>query len=146
MSAVSVQLRDAIANLLNESQVAEHWNFEVVPRSAPMSATEIEDAGTLVVSVYTGTVKSERIKRTRFEHTYKPVVAIHKKIDDDLEQHDDLCLLAEQIEEVLAEADNLLGLCLVGFSGDDDRPECNVEVLRDMGIFATAIEIEYTSG
>jgi hypothetical protein len=150
MSSKNVELADAIVEKLNDGTTTFEFAFEAVRREAPYSSKELEDLSEVVVSVFTGSVKAERVTRRRYSKTYKPAVVIQRYLNGGTEEANQalvaqLHTLAEQIETVL-EPEDFADLSIVGFNEEQDRPPYNLEMLMDNNVFHVAIVPEYTSG
>lgn len=150
MASKSVELRDAIADLLNDDDNDFAMAFEALPRTAPLTETEVGELQTVGVYVFTGSVKAVRVQRRRFERTYKPVIAVYHPLNRpnetlNLELTNQLQELIEQIEAVVEDSD-LADLSFVGFDEEEDREPYNAEAARTLSFFASAITLEYTSG
>lgn len=150
MSSKSVELADAIVAALNDPTNGFVLTFEARRRAAPFHVSEIEQLSTLNVSVFTGSVKSERSTRASFAKTYKPFVAVQQKLggasdEDNLAIADKITELSEQIVELL-EQEDLAGLSFVATDDEQDREQYSSEALRDLNVYTVAIGFEYTSG
>jgi hypothetical protein len=145
MSAKNVELADAIVDLLNEEvfPIPFHAHRKVVPFD------DVQDIREVQVVVFTGPVAAVRITRGEFQRTYKPTVAVLQKIEPgdestQLLQCDGLQNLVALIEERLTDED-LVDLTFQGFDEEQDRDPYNVEMLKALGAFATAITLTYAS-
>lgn len=150
MSSKSVELADAIVASLNDEDNEFVLTFDAKRRAAPFTINEIEELKTLQVSVFTGSVKAERTIRAGFAKTYRPVVALQQKLGGETDEvnlaiADKITELSEQIVEHLGELD-LAELSFAAFDEEQDREQYNAEALRDLGVYAVAIGLEYTDG
>ncbi len=143
--ARSVALAEAIVQRINAGQY--DVTFEARRRAVPFYS--IDEMAGLEVSVFTGTRAAERYTREEdgLLRTYKPVVAIQKKLTggDDaakLAESDQLQGVVEAIEEQIQDVD-LLGMSFVGFGEEQDEDAYGVEALRSLGVFAAIIITEY---
>lgn len=127
--------------------------FKVKRRSAPLTVDELEDLRDVSVSVFTGTKKTERRTRSDYQHTYKPVIAIHKKLSGETPEAKEAEVAAlenftEEIEALFETdaADVLDWASLDSFEEEQERVSYNTEVLRDLDTFATQIVLMYIDG
>ncbi len=146
MSARS--LADAIVVFLNQDFRDYSRQFVAERRAVPF--TKPEQLGTVKVSVFAGTKKAKRASRDRrhpFQHTYKPVIVVQKKLiagDDpsQLAELDELTDFADELELSLQTAE-FEGVALENFDEEQDKDTYGLEALRDHGCFATAITLQY---
>lgn len=148
--STSVDLANAIVELLNDADNEFSLPFTAARRSAPFTVNELEQLHSVVVAVFTGAKKSERATREHFSRTYRPVVAVTQYLDatdqnTEQSQADALEQLVEEIEDVLEDQD-LADLSFVSFDEEGDRAPFSDEALQNLRVFVTAITLEYTSG
>ncbi len=146
----NVELADAIVAKLNDGTDTYEFAFEAIRREAPFSTKELQDVAEVHVSVFTGTVKSERVSRARYKKSYKPAVVIQRYLNGGTIEANEalvarLHTLTEQIETVL-EPEDFADLAIVGLNEEQDRVPYNLEMLMDNNVFHVAIVPEYTSG
>lgn len=152
MSAKSIELADAIAAHLNDNDF--EFQFEARRRHAPLSSEELEKLKGVLILVFAGPVALERVTRGRFKRTYKPIIAIHRRLNGaSLEANevlaDKLVELTEQIAESLEDTDMEAGgepLILNSFSDEQDNDLYSAEAMQTANIFIHATRLEYTTG
>lgn len=149
----SVELADAIAAKINESSGDFPIKF-VVRRWAPLTETELESANIASVLVFPGSIKSDRVTRRSHQKSYLPIVAVQKHLratsDSDADQElQELHQLVEQIQDALTDADFTFddwSASFVGFEQEQYAEVYNAEAMQSFNFFASATELEYTSG
>lgn len=142
MSATA--LAQAIVDWLNDPARNFSITFRAERRAIPIERAE--ELATVKVSVFAGTTKAERISRAEFQKTFRPVVAIQKRVmaaseSQRLEEYDNLIALVDEIQNALI--NDYTGYSFVGFDNEQERDSYAVQALREHGCFATAIVLEY---
>jgi hypothetical protein len=145
---MSSELAQAIVDFLNGETFS--IDFTAARRAVPFWTLE-ELGDELRVSVFTGTKRTERITRGNFQKTYKPIVAVQKKLpagdEAELQQaSDDLQQLVDEIEEVFETADFEVGgnrYTFQSFNEEQEEDSYGIEALRSFGVFAVPIVLEY---
>ena len=150
MSAASIDLADAIVELLNDDSNSYVMSFKAERALAPLTEEELEKAGEVRVLVFPGARRREPATRGHSAKSYQPVVGIQRALKEATpESNEELSVklteLVEQIEDVL-DGEDLAGLSFVNMDGEQYSEIYNAEAMRDMSFFAAAIQLEYTSG
>lgn len=150
MSAVSIDLADAIAALLNAESNEYVMSFAAERALSPLTETELEKSSEVRVLVFPGARRTERATRGSSAKSYQPVVGIQRPLKEATPEANEqvsvrLTELVEQIEDVLDNED-LAGLSFVNLDGEQYSEIYNAEAMRDLSFFAAAIQLEYTSG
>lgn len=149
MSAAS-DLCDAIVIALRGGTYS--MAFDPARRATVFSEDDIEDLESLQVYVLTTTRKAERrVQRgpNALKRTYKPVVIVQKKLSA---EGDEAAQLAEadQLQTVVEEIEDVLGLTemdelnFISFNEEQEADAYGIDTLRQAGVFAVAITLEYS--
>ena len=142
MSAISVQIADAVVDHVNDGTYS--WNFNARRLSFP--AASIQDADGLLVTVFMGPRVSEQFTRGAYQRTHTTYLVFQRKLPADSTESttetDSLAELVERVEEGL-EGEEMAGYVMTGFTEDVERVPFNVEILRDTGTFVAVVAMEY---
>lgn len=144
MASKSKELADAIVIWINEGG---GYVQDFTARRVPSLYIDIKNLTTLQVVVYDGARASTRSTRASYERTWKPVVAVLKKLDsgnetERLAEVDVLTELVEQLEQRL-ENTTLADLVHESFNEEQDADPFNLESLKQQGCFAASIQLTY---
>jgi hypothetical protein len=145
---MSSELAQALVDFLNGETFS--IDFTAARRAVPFWTLD-ELGNELRVSVFTGTKRTERITRGSFQKTYKPIVAVQKKLpagdESELQTESDaLQELVDEIEESLEVADFQVGdnkYTFQSFNEEQEEDSYGIEALRSFGVFAVPIVLEY---
>lgn len=149
----ATDLADAIVDLLNDDDNDFSEEFEATRQAVPIS--DPLKLQTLTVTVFAGTKSSTRRTRGGFEHTYKPIIAVQKKIsqNDDATrkaESDELMLLVDEIEALVEDEERIEAveesqeLSFQGFDeATQDEEVYNSLLLREQGVFAKPIVLQF---
>jgi len=144
MQAVSVQIAEAVKDHLNAGSFS--WEFDCKRLAFPKAT--IQEADGLLVSVFSGPRQSDQLTRGYFQRQYTIYLVVQRKLSaEDAESMtlpDELTLLVEEMEMSLEDV-VMAGYTMIEFSGDIERVPFNVELMRDAGIFASVIAVEYAN-
>lgn len=147
MSAVLVDLCDAIVDALNNPTTPFVFSFQAKRRIAQFTEAELYKLRDLDVSVYPGETKIEQLTRGGGrQKTYHPAIAILRRLDgldtESRQAHvDQLLELVEQIERELNQ--DFEGLSLVGVDSESERAPFNYEAMQSISFFSVAITLDF---